>query len=232
MTGEDERSRRKESISSVDSGTSITEIGSTHHTVPTRQEEDDTISVAGSDGRLNLKWSASSSVRHRTSRSISGRMAPAAGGMGEGGRGGENGGFGVIAEEGPSKGGGVRGGRGDADSEMSDVDSEYLPVKDGTHEGGGEKTKKRQSALTSGSIPPNDSPDGISPHHHHNKIRRDKKLKGGLVSQGKGEQKILFIGRAPHDQLFKHVDCVVHHGGAGTGKRRERKEQAAMKRER
>jgi hypothetical protein len=28
--------------------------------------------------------------------------------------------------------------------------------------------------------------------------------------------RVLFIGRAPHDQLFEHVKAVVHHGGAGT----------------
>lgn len=27
---------------------------------------------------------------------------------------------------------------------------------------------------------------------------------------------VLMIGNCPHDWLFRHVSCVVHHGGAGT----------------
>ncbi|KAH8805477.1 hypothetical protein F5884DRAFT_708908 [Xylogone sp. PMI_703] len=44
-----------------------------------------------------------------------------------------------------------------------------------------------------------------------------------LVSKGWGgldmedvPEGIFFVGNVPHDWLFKHVSCVVHHGGAGT----------------
>ena len=46
-----------------------------------------------------------------------------------------------------------------------------------------------------------------------------------LVSKGWGglgadsldvPQDVFMLGNVPHDWLFKHVSCVVHHGGAGT----------------
>lgn len=46
-----------------------------------------------------------------------------------------------------------------------------------------------------------------------------------LVSKGWGglgadlldvPQEVFMLGNVPHDWLFKHVSCVVHHGGAGT----------------
>jgi UDP:flavonoid glycosyltransferase YjiC (YdhE family) len=27
---------------------------------------------------------------------------------------------------------------------------------------------------------------------------------------------VFMLGNCPHDWLFQHVSCVVHHGGAGT----------------
>lgn len=48
--------------------------------------------------------------------------------------------------------------------------------------------------------------------------------KRALISKGWGNfgkaaevpEKIFLMGSCPHDWLFKHVCCVVHHGGAGT----------------
>lgn len=47
--------------------------------------------------------------------------------------------------------------------------------------------------------------------------------KRGLIATGEGALEIvedlpdvLAISAAPHDQLFKHVDATLHHGGAGT----------------
>src|SRR6195952_1699338 len=46
-----------------------------------------------------------------------------------------------------------------------------------------------------------------------------------LVSKGWGgvgadelgiPEGVFMLGNVPHDWLFKHVSCVVHHGGAGT----------------
>lgn len=46
-----------------------------------------------------------------------------------------------------------------------------------------------------------------------------------LISKGWGDfgagevdvpENILIIGNCPHDWLFRHVRCVIHHGGAGT----------------
>lgn len=46
-----------------------------------------------------------------------------------------------------------------------------------------------------------------------------------IVSKGWGNigadeaeipENILLIGKCPHDWLFQHVSCVIHHGGAGT----------------
>lgn len=45
-----------------------------------------------------------------------------------------------------------------------------------------------------------------------------------LISKGWGgfgvdetmPEKVFLLGNVPHDWLFKHVSCVVHHGGAGT----------------
>ncbi|KAJ5681971.1 uncharacterized protein N7477_001911 [Penicillium maclennaniae] len=40
---------------------------------------------------------------------------------------------------------------------------------------------------------------------------------GGLGTDGLDSQKGTFLlGNCPHDWLFQHVSCVVHHGGAGT----------------
>lgn len=40
---------------------------------------------------------------------------------------------------------------------------------------------------------------------------------GGLGADGLDIQEGTFLlGNCPHDWLFKHVSCVVHHGGAGT----------------
>lgn len=40
---------------------------------------------------------------------------------------------------------------------------------------------------------------------------------GGLGGDELGKPKNVFmLGNCPHDWLFKHVSCVVHHGGAGT----------------
>ncbi|KAL4893237.1 hypothetical protein BDV59DRAFT_28165 [Aspergillus ambiguus] len=40
----------------------------------------------------------------------------------------------------------------------------------------------------------------------------------GNIGAGEAEipDNILLIGKCPHDWLFKHVSCVIHHGGAGT----------------
>ncbi|KAI4691013.1 uncharacterized protein J4E88_002490 [Alternaria novae-zelandiae] len=55
-----------------------------------------------------------------------------------------------------------------------------------------------------------------------------KKIAGGrrvLLSKGWGgmgadelrvPENVFMLGNVPHDWLFKHVECVVHHGGAGT----------------
>lgn len=46
-----------------------------------------------------------------------------------------------------------------------------------------------------------------------------------LVSKGWGgfgadeigiPEGVFMVGNVPHDWLFQHVSCVVHHGGAGT----------------
>ncbi|ETN45715.1 uncharacterized protein HMPREF1541_09548 [Cyphellophora europaea CBS 101466] len=40
---------------------------------------------------------------------------------------------------------------------------------------------------------------------------------GGIGGDEMGKPKDVFmLGNCPHDWLFKHVSCVVHHGGAGT----------------
>ena len=40
---------------------------------------------------------------------------------------------------------------------------------------------------------------------------------GGLGTDALGKASNVFmLGNVPHDWLFKHVSCVVHHGGAGT----------------
>jgi sterol 3beta-glucosyltransferase len=38
---------------------------------------------------------------------------------------------------------------------------------------------------------------------------------GGL-GEGDAPEGIFLLGNCPHDWLFQHVSCVVHHGGAGT----------------
>ncbi|KAE8155240.1 hypothetical protein BDV25DRAFT_134987 [Aspergillus avenaceus] len=40
----------------------------------------------------------------------------------------------------------------------------------------------------------------------------------GNIGSGNAEipENIMLLGKIPHDWLFKHVSCVVHHGGAGT----------------
>ncbi|KAF3402600.1 Sterol 3-beta-glucosyltransferase UGT80B1 [Talaromyces pinophilus] len=40
----------------------------------------------------------------------------------------------------------------------------------------------------------------------------------GWSKLGSGQQdpNVMFLGDCPHEWLFKHVSCVVHHGGAGT----------------
>ncbi|KAL6709290.1 hypothetical protein ACN47E_001697 [Coniothyrium glycines] len=38
----------------------------------------------------------------------------------------------------------------------------------------------------------------------------------GGVGAGDAPENIYLIGNCPHDWLFQHVSCVVHHGGAGT----------------
>ena len=47
---------------------------------------------------------------------------------------------------------------------------------------------------------------------------------GGEGSELRVPSEVFMLGNVPHDWLFKHVSCVVHHGGAGTtaaGKRSE-----------
>ena len=39
---------------------------------------------------------------------------------------------------------------------------------------------------------------------------------GGLGRMGNIPSNVFILGDCPHDWLFKHVACVVHHGGAGT----------------
>jgi UDP:flavonoid glycosyltransferase YjiC (YdhE family) len=39
---------------------------------------------------------------------------------------------------------------------------------------------------------------------------------GGIKPDELPSERVYVIDRAPHDQLFKHVKAVVHHGGAGT----------------
>ncbi|WMT88576.1 glycosyltransferase [Pelagibacterium sp. 26DY04] len=39
---------------------------------------------------------------------------------------------------------------------------------------------------------------------------------GGIKPDDLPSDRVYVIDRAPHDQLFKHVKAVVHHGGAGT----------------
>jgi UDP-glucoronosyl and UDP-glucosyl transferase len=39
---------------------------------------------------------------------------------------------------------------------------------------------------------------------------------GDLGEMVKSPPNVFLIGECPHDWLFKHVSCVVHHGGAGT----------------
>lgn len=40
---------------------------------------------------------------------------------------------------------------------------------------------------------------------------------GGLGADALGiPEGVFMLGNVPHDWLFKHVSCVVHHGGAGT----------------
>lgn len=39
---------------------------------------------------------------------------------------------------------------------------------------------------------------------------------GGAISTGLAKSRVFFLDSAPHDQLFPHMDAVVHHGGAGT----------------
>ncbi|KAJ6280307.1 glycosyltransferase [Bipolaris maydis] len=38
----------------------------------------------------------------------------------------------------------------------------------------------------------------------------------GGIGTGKAPENVYMIGNCPHDWLFQHVSCVVHHGGAGT----------------
>lgn len=40
---------------------------------------------------------------------------------------------------------------------------------------------------------------------------------GGLGGDDMGKpDNVFMLGNCPHDWLFQHVSCVVHHGGAGT----------------
>jgi UDP:flavonoid glycosyltransferase YjiC (YdhE family) len=40
---------------------------------------------------------------------------------------------------------------------------------------------------------------------------------GGLGADAVGiPENVFMLGNVPHDWLFKHVSCVIHHGGAGT----------------
>lgn len=39
---------------------------------------------------------------------------------------------------------------------------------------------------------------------------------GAIAPEGSTASHVRFIHSAPHDELFKHVDAVLHHGGAGT----------------
>ncbi|KAE8421311.1 hypothetical protein BDV36DRAFT_280860 [Aspergillus pseudocaelatus] len=40
----------------------------------------------------------------------------------------------------------------------------------------------------------------------------------GNIGEGRAEvpEDVMLLGKVPHDWLFQHVSCVVHHGGAGT----------------
>ncbi|BAE55182.1 unnamed protein product [Aspergillus oryzae RIB40] len=40
----------------------------------------------------------------------------------------------------------------------------------------------------------------------------------GNIGEGRAEvpKDVMLLGKVPHDWLFQHVSCVVHHGGAGT----------------
>ncbi|GAB1194029.1 hypothetical protein APSETT444_003266 [Aspergillus pseudonomiae] len=40
----------------------------------------------------------------------------------------------------------------------------------------------------------------------------------GNIGEGRAEipENVMLLGKVPHDWLFHHVSCVVHHGGAGT----------------
>ncbi|KAE8374927.1 hypothetical protein BDV26DRAFT_30594 [Aspergillus bertholletiae] len=40
----------------------------------------------------------------------------------------------------------------------------------------------------------------------------------GNIGEGRAEvpENVMLLGKVPHDWLFQHVSCVVHHGGAGT----------------
>lgn len=40
----------------------------------------------------------------------------------------------------------------------------------------------------------------------------------GNIGEGRAEvpRDVMLLGKVPHDWLFQHVSCVVHHGGAGT----------------
>lgn len=39
---------------------------------------------------------------------------------------------------------------------------------------------------------------------------------GGALQARESSGNVYFIADAPHDRLFPHVSCIVHHGGAGT----------------
>jgi UDP:flavonoid glycosyltransferase YjiC (YdhE family) len=39
---------------------------------------------------------------------------------------------------------------------------------------------------------------------------------GGFGANARMPDKVFLIGNVPHDWLFNHVSCVIHHGGAGT----------------
>ncbi|GAM40538.1 hypothetical protein TCE0_039r12963 [Talaromyces pinophilus] len=39
---------------------------------------------------------------------------------------------------------------------------------------------------------------------------------GSKLGSGQQDPNVMFLGDCPHEWLFKHVSCVVHHGGAGT----------------
>ena len=38
----------------------------------------------------------------------------------------------------------------------------------------------------------------------------------GGIGEGEAPEGVFLLGNCPHDWLFQHVSCVVHHGGAGT----------------